>query len=51
MKCKILFGLGAYQDCQIKAENFLQKTHRNYLAAATFSNYLAKSKAENGLIL
>jgi hypothetical protein len=54
MKCKILFGyfssyhsLGAYNDCEQKAQNLIEKASTK-LNAAVFSNYLAKCKVQNG---
>lgn len=45
LKCKLLFGLGAYSDCANKAEELRQKP-LNMLSEAILSNYLAKCKAE-----
>lgn len=44
------FRLGAYKDCMEKAEDYLEKS-LNRLSSAILSNYLAKSKAENGMVL
>ena len=44
MKCNILFGLGAYEDCLEKSITFMQKPY-NKLSFAILSNLAAKCKA------
>ena len=39
--------LGAYKDCEQKAQQLIEKASSK-LNAAIFSNYLAKCKAQNG---
>ena len=43
MKCNILFGLGAYEDCLDRALEFME-TPYNKLSAAILSNMTAKCK-------
>lgn len=44
-----MFGLGAYKDCESKAQDLICKAN-NKLNSAIFSNYLAKCKAQNNKI-
>jgi len=48
---KFVFRIGAYQDCLNKAESYLPKVNNNHLVSAFYSNYLAKCKAEQDIIL
>lgn len=43
MKCNILFGLGAYEDCLTKTLCFMDKPF-NKLSASILSNLAAKCK-------
>ena len=47
----LLFRLGSYQDCEVKAQALLEKGIDDHLVAASLSNYLAKSRAELDQIL
>jgi len=43
MKCNILFGLGAYDDCLDRVITFLENPY-NKLSSAVLSNLSAKCK-------